>query len=1262
MNMSGGEIICSKTSYSPAGLAIVRLTKLLLLAAFYLLGFAPNASHALLLVSPAECAQNGGSNVCPPLKPQETWTTFSISLNYCSAPALTGAGPSMEEAVDNLFAQVPSECGTFQRNQCGSTYTYGSFSTNPSDPNAPNVVRIVNACGFTSSVLGTQQIQVKFEGFEQSCPIIAATPLSGNFTQPYQISRPFYCEIIPNPKILGKSDCCVGNPVDPRTGNKFQEELDLSIPSPSKLEFRRYYNSKFARIGGALGNGWRHSYDRAVSDDSSGTTRVVLVSRADGKVQQFRFNGQLITADTDVPDRLELLANGGWKYTGADADEVELYDATGRLLSIQNRVGQTQSLTYDGGGNLSTVTDSFGRTLSFAYDAWKRIATMTDSASRTYTYGYSADDKNNLVRITYPDASFRIYHYENAAFPNALTGITDENGDRFATWTYGSSGAATSSEHWGGAEKSTLSYFSSTRTDVMEFVDSNPVTSITRAYQFTTTAGVPKLSGINFACNTCGPQAKQYNTNGFVSKIRDWNSHDTNFTRSDANGRADLETLRVEGAGTPAQRSISTIWHPNFRLPVQIAEPLKITSFVYNGDGGVTCGMKADGVTAVPGVACSMSVQGTSDTTGALGFGAAAVGAPRTWAFTYNSLGQVLSVNGPRLDVTDVTTYAYDAQGNLTTIEDALGHVAILSDHNAYGRPLRMEDANGLVTILTYDARQRLLSRELGGEVTTLTYDPVGQLVKVTLPDQSFVSYTYDPAHRLTAVTDSLGNKTSYTLDQIGNHKVDEIFDPSNLLVQTRSRLFSNQNRLSKEFGAEGQVTEYGYDGEGAVTVAIAPLNRTTRITYDGRNRPIQVTNPALGMTTNGYDSLDRLIQVTDPRSRITTYAIDGLGNLNQQVSPDTGTTVNTYDPAGNILTQTDAKSQLTTYAYDALNRVTLISFYEAGAVPNTSTPREKHAYAYDQGPNGIGRLSTIMETNSANQQMSLTAYAYDSHGRVTSETRTVAGIAYVVGYSYDMSGRLSGMTYPSGRVLAYAFDSLGRVSQVTATKDAQSQVVVQSVAYHPFGGVKSYTLGNGQIYSRTVDHDGRIASYTLGASDFQVSFDAASRITGIAEVGVPANANTYGYDTLDRLTSVVLPNSSFGYGYDAVGNRTSKATGAASDIYAYSATSNRIASLTPATGPVRNFTLDSNGSTTNDGLNTYTFDTKGRMTQATSSAGTTTYQVNALGQRIRKSTASTDTVFHYDSAGRLVAETAPDGSFKRDLIYLGDIPVAVVQ
>src|SRR5258706_9301609 len=102
-------------------------------------------------------------------------------------------------------------------------------------------------------------------------------------------------------------------------------------------------------------------------------------------------------------------------------------------------------------------------------------------------------------------------------------------------------------------------------------------------------------------------------------------------------------------------------------------------------------------------------------------------------------------------------------------------------------------------------------------------------------------------------------------------------------------------------------------------------------------------------------------------------------------------------------------------------------------------------------------------------------------------ETRTLGPSSFAISYQYDSAGRLSGLTYPSNRTVTYGFDSLGRVNQVSTTKDSQTQVIVQNVQYHPFGGVKSWTLGNGQIYSRSIDLDGRVASYTLGNTNYAI-------------------------------------------------------------------------------------------------------------------------------------------------------------------------------
>jgi YD repeat-containing protein len=214
-------------------------------------------------------------------------------------------------------------------------------------------------------------------------------------------------------------------------------------------------------------------------------------------------------------------------------------------------------------------------------------------------------------------------------------------------------------------------------------------------------------------------------------------------------------------------------------------------------------------------------------------------------------------------------------------------------------------------------------------------------------------------------------------------------------------------------------------------------------------------------------------------------------------------------------------------------------------------------------------------------------------------------------------------------------------------------------VTYRPFGPAQGYNLGNGpQTYTRTFDLDGRITSYTVGSQTVPVgsetvpvNYDDAGRIVGLGGA-------TYGYDVMDRLSSFAGAGPSQSFAYDAVGNRTSKTVGPATSNYNYAPLSNR---LTDVAGTAR--TYDANGSSVTDGANTFSYDTRGRMTRAVSSVGTTDYTVNAVGQRIRKTNTQGDTIYHYDSQGRLISETrATDGAVRKEYIYLGDIPVAIID
>src|SRR5262249_30429434 len=152
--------------------------------------------------------------------------------------------------------------------------------------------------------------------------------------------------------------------------------------------------------------------------------------------------------------------------------------------------------------------------------------TVTTPDSLVLTYGYSG---NHLASISYSTSpvTSQSYLYENAALPNALTGIVDENGNRYATWTYDSNGRATSSQHAGGADLTTVSYNDTDGSRKVTF----PLGS-QRVYKFTTLQGVPKVTEVDRLASGGVPAATQkfiYDSDGYTASQTDWNGNLTTF-------------------------------------------------------------------------------------------------------------------------------------------------------------------------------------------------------------------------------------------------------------------------------------------------------------------------------------------------------------------------------------------------------------------------------------------------------------------------------------------------------------------------------------------------------------------------------------------------------------------------------------------------------------------------------------------------------------------------------------------------------------
>jgi RHS repeat-associated protein len=474
-------------------------------------------------------------------------------------------------------------------------------------------------------------------------------------------------------------------------------------------------------------------------------------------------------------------------------------------------------------------------------------------------------------------------------------------------------------------------------------------------------------------------------------------------------------------------------------------------------------------------------------------------------------------------------------------------------------------------------------------------------------------------------------------------------------------------------------VTTYEYDAQGNPTKTIqAPgvsgFGFNTVTTYDSLNQAKDSTNAKAGKTQFGYDGGGRLNKVTDPRNLITQYPRNGLGEATQLISPDTGSASHTYDEAGNLKTRTDSRGVLAAYSYDNLNRLTSIVYSQSGQANRT------YSWTYDQTgagfSHGIGRLTSTASPAASAQ------YAYDAQGRLSSATQTVnaaAGansnpVTHTTGYEYDAAGKVTAITYPSGRKLTIGYTT-GQPNSLSLAKDASStpSPIISQIQWAPFGGAKSWLwhLNSGtQLHEYTYDSSGRLVRYPLGGAVRDLSYDAADRITGYthydAATGTATAAATalnqsFGYDELGRLTTLTTATTSATIAYDANGNRTSLTLNGNTSAYTTSSTSNR---LTATTNPARTFNHDNAGNTTSDSASyTSTYSLENRLASLTKAGTTTAYSYDAGGQRIRKvsdSSSSTTTLFVYDQDRQLVGEYDNTGQAIREYVWLGSTPIAV--
>jgi len=378
---------------------------------------------------------------------------------------------------------------------------------------------------------------------------------------------------------------------------------------------------------------------------------------------------------------------------------------------------------------------------------------------------------------------------------------------------------------------------------------------------------------------------------------------------------------------------------------------------------------------------------------------------------------------------------------------------------------------------------------------------------------------------------------------------------------------------------------------------------------------------------------------------------VDSLGNLNRQTSPDTGPTEAVHDEAGNLTTRTDARGKTAAYSYDSLDRLSKIVYDD-----------QTVNYTWDSCANGISRLCSL-----SNNTGSL-SYSYDSHGRLTGKSQSTGATPLTVSHSYNSAGHRTRSLSPGGQTLDYQWTG----NRITAL-NVNGQPVISQITYEPDGQVNGWTWGNTQPNERFYDLAGHAVIVSLGfdaktqlPNSRTYGYDAAGRLTDAIDDVDPLLNQHHAYDELDRLTGSRRGEpelSRIDYSYDLSGNRTEKIKNSATqNSYSTDVNSNRLQSQGGA--QTVNYSYDAAGNLTSDGTFSYSYNAAGRRIAATNAATgqTVGYGYDALGQRVTKTHLGNTTQFFYDEQGHLTGEYDASGQLIQEIIWLGDLPVAVLK
>jgi len=372
-------------------------------------------------------------------------------------------------------------------------------------------------------------------------------------------------------------------------------------------------------------------------------------------------------------------------------------------------------------------------------------------------------------------------------------------------------------------------------------------------------------------------------------------------------------------------------------------------------------------------------------------------------------------------DNTYLTTHAYDAKGNPTTVTDPLGRVtsttytdgttvAVNGGYAPPGLPATVTKPSGASDKIEYYANGEVARTTTPtGKIITFTYDNLGRKLTETevtsgYPNGQTTTFSYDAQGReLTQTDPAVTNRvtgavhTPYTTtiyDDDGNTISETFADTTGGdVARTQTVAFNSYGQKQSQTDAVGNTTSFTYDVYGNVILETEPDGGQTRHDVDAEGNVLKIWTVAFTGDPNApvtaadkvlqskqYDPNGRVASETDAMGWTTNYTYTDNGLLQKTTRTDGTTTYlveqNTYDGAGNVVTKiTDNGATTTAFAYDAAGRQTTTTL-DPGGLNRVTT-------------NTLSADDQVVATTSSDSTGILAAGSqlYDAEGRMLAST-----------------------------------------------------------------------------------------------------------------------------------------------------------------------------------------------------------------------------------------------------------------------------------